>query len=97
MTTTTAAGRKTRGGRKPISLVVSERIQAAENFIILKGKQIKAGKKKGLDWAVQVKLKHWHEVGYGCTPTCLNDIRYVPDPDAKHWKLFRLKRENGNE
>lgn len=40
------------------------------------------GKPESLAWAKRVGLTHWHSIGFGCGPNCLEGVGVVVDPEA---------------
>lgn len=43
------------------------------------------GKPKSLAWAKKLGLTHWHTIGFGCGPRCLEGVGEHRDPDAMNF------------
>ena len=68
-----------------ISKNLSDFLSGASDFNRRIGMKLRAREPRALEWAARVNLRHWHEIGWGCGPGCLDGIKYVPDPDARSW------------
>jgi hypothetical protein len=53
---------------------------------------LKRGTPEGIEWAKNRGLTHWHEIGFGCSPTCLEGVgKVISSNDLPKQIVFKRK------